>query len=211
MRPPFALALLAALGCGSRHPPLVEDQGGSSGASGSGGGPPQGQTTDSPAAGFGEGEVLSASLGWEGFAAGSDALTTVTLGDFHDPDGARGIRALLIHQISVTCPACKLTTEQLRGRLDGGWTASGVEVLQLVFLDGTLDWADAEDAAGWKQTWDASWAVAADPSFTFKRLGTNALPVQVLIDPRTLRVEKRTEGYQSSYPDLEALLAANSE
>ena len=34
--------------------------------------------------------------------------------------------------------------------------------------------------------------------------------VQVLVDPRTLTFVHRTEGYQSSFPELEALVAKNS-
>ena len=213
MREPV-LVLLLVSACSS-HPPALQDShgvSGGSGGSGTGGGAgaPQGQTTNADTTRYAEGEQLDPSLSWQGYAAGSDTLGKVSLADYQDPDGSRGVNALLIEEDSVTCPACKVMSGELPGRLAGGWAAEGVAILQLVILDANLKWAGPEAALAWKQAFGASWAVGADPTFTFSRAGKNTLPVQVLIDPRTLTLVHRSFGYQSSYPELDDLVAKNA-
>jgi len=46
--------------------------------------------------GIAKGDVLSPKLRWDGYVPGDDEATTITIGDFFDCDGERGIDAIII-------------------------------------------------------------------------------------------------------------------
>lgn len=139
---------------------------------------------------WGPGTQLDADLSWEGFAKGSDAVSTIRLGDFHDPDGSKGIHALLLTQESLTCDFSFDAAEEIRKRAPG-WADDGIEVIQLVVYDAKDEPATVETARQWKDFFEATWNVGADPAFTFHEIGHNPLPIQLVVDPRTLTVVAR--------------------
>jgi hypothetical protein len=81
--------------------------------------------------------------------------------------------------------------------------------IQLLLRDDDQDPTTAETALEWKLIHDATWGVAADPDFIFGRKGTNWLPVRVLVDPRTLKIIARHEGFDD-FPEVDALATANA-
>lgn len=139
---------------------------------------------------FGPGTKLDASLSWEGFVDGSDTVSTIRLSDFHDPDGSKGIHALLLTQESLTCDFSYDASEEIQKRAPA-WAKDGIEVLQLVVYDANDEPATVEVARQWKDHFEATWNVAADPDFTFHEIGHNPLPIQLVVDPRTLTVVAR--------------------
>ncbi len=182
-----ASALVFALGCSSSDPaPLPEPSPGPGSPSKDAG------TSNEDAGGlrFGPGTKLDSSLSWEGFAHGSDTASTIHLADFHDPDGSKGIHALLLTQESLTCDFSYDASEEIKKRAPG-WSESGIEVLQLVVYDSKDEPATVEVARQWKDHFEATWSVAADPNFTFHEIGSNPLPIQLVVDPRTLTVVAR--------------------
>jgi len=139
---------------------------------------------------FGPGTKLDGNLSWEGFVDGSDTASTIRLSDFHDPDGSKGIHALLLTQESLTCAFSYDAAEEIQKRAPA-WSKDGIEVLQLVVYDDKDEPATVEVARKWKDHFEATWNVAADPEFTFHEIGHNPLPIQIVVDPRTLTVVAR--------------------
>jgi hypothetical protein len=155
------------------------------------------------------GDKLDPATGWHGYLEGSTEESVITLGDFYDPSGSKGIAALLITEGSTDCPACVTEAMDLPGHVAGSWKTNGVKVLQLMVSDATGMAATTGTAAQWSKKVHATWPVAADPDFTFATAGENPYPIQVVIDPRTLTIVARITGYHSTYDSLDSLAEKN--
>lgn len=159
---------------------------------------------------YAKGAKLPRSLAFDGYAdLDAQKLTSITLGDFYDPDHAKGYHALLITSGTPICPPCLAEVSVLKGKLDGPWKGKGVKVLQLLVRDEVNDPATPDAAQRWKRSQKLPWAVAADPKFTFGLPGSNPYPIQVVVDPVTLEVVERYEGFRQDLPAVDALIAAN--
>ncbi len=181
--------------------------GGSGGTINSGGGGSSGGSTcPYPAGPYGTavGKVLDPNLSWQGFVDGATTASTISIKDYFDCDGKRGINAVLLSESAVWCGACQTEASELNAQMSGGWEKKGIEVLMLIIQDKTGAPAQLKHAEAWKNTFKAQkWSCAADPSFTFKGPGSNGLPLGIVVDPRTMKVVARDEGYD---PDGTALI-----
>lgn len=178
---------------------------GTSGAAGQQTGAPG----DPPPANSIVGTVLDPAMSWKGYTAGSDELGVVTLSEYFDPKGDKGIRALLITEGQSDCGPCIAEATDIHENLQGKWGQLGIKVMQLVVSDINGQTATTSTAYAWKKRIAASWAVAADPEFTFAEVGSNPYPIQIIVDPRTLTITHRLEGYRKELPELEALAEKN--
>lgn len=207
-----ALFLSLLLACSDDAPrPIADAQGPPSATgAGSGGSGAVGAPGDpAPGVFYSVGDKLSPQLSWQGYTDGATELSVISLDAYHDPQGTRGINALLITEGQADCGPCIAEAKDLPKNLAGPWADLGIKVLQLIVADGKGAAATTETALYWKNKIHASWAVAADPQFTFAQIGSNPYPIQVLIDPRTLTIVDRIEGYRATLPELEALAAKN--
>lgn len=188
--------------------PTGGGQAGQGGAAGSGVGAPG----DPPPSGEGfiqVGDKLDPELAWPGYVEGNPDAGMISLGDYFDPDGSKGITALLITEGQADCGPCIKEAKDIAASLPEKWTPAGIRVVQLVVSDIKGNPATLDTALAWKQSSAASWPVGADPNFTFAQLGSNPYPIQVIVDPRTLTVVDRLEGYRPTLPELEALAKKN--
>jgi hypothetical protein len=198
---------------GADHPAPVGDpeeivgSGGAGGSAGAEGAP--GPGSGSVFHVYKVGDTLPGELTWQGFPEGSTELTTLALADYHDPTGAKGINALLITEGSPTCGPCIVEAKDLPPRLAGQWGKLGVRVLQLMIDNGHSGTATSLTAQQWKNSVKATWAVGVDADFTFAELGSNPLPIQIVVDPRTLKVVARLNGYQATLPAVDELAESN--
>jgi hypothetical protein len=200
VRAPFVLSLSVLLlgvascgGGGSKHQTALDDVGAAAPATGGGG-------KQSPVVG------LDPTLSWQGYAEGSSELGAITLGSFRDPDGSKGIRVLLLAEVSFACEACKTESEMMTTEMASTWATQGVKVLQLVLDDPSGSEANVDSAKKWRAATGNTWAVVADPNFTFAHEGSNPMPQVLVIDPRNLSQATRVEGYDP--PSLKAAVAA---
>jgi hypothetical protein len=158
------------------------------------------------------GTQLDIDFKWEGYAEGStlsSAPVTIHLKDYYDPDGSKGINALIISENNLACSEAVQETIDYANKLPS-YTADGVHFLQLVVFDGvTGAAADVPSALAWKTYFTASWGVGADPNFTFAEPDHNPLPTQLLVDPRTLLVYDRSSGYKQNWTSIPKLVAKN--
>jgi len=153
---------------------------------------------------------VPADTSWEGYPEGSSQAGTIKITDYSDSDGQKGIHALVLVEIQMTCGACVTAAQELPNKLSQSWNDLGIKVIHLVVTDTSGAAGTVQAALQWKDNFAATWAVAADPTFTFAKQGTNYMPVQVLVDPRTLEVRKRKEGYDGAFTEAEQLAANNS-
>ncbi|MCC6664037.1 MAG: hypothetical protein IT375_09840 [Polyangiaceae bacterium] len=180
---------------------------------GGGGGSGGGSICPYPSGPYGTsvGKVLDPNLSWQGFVDGSTSPSTISVKDYFDCDGKRGIHAVFFSEAAVWCGACQTEASELNAQMAGGWEKKGIEVLMLIIQDKTGAPAQLKHAESWKNTFKAQkWSCAADPSFTFKGPGSNGLPLGVVVDPRTMKVVARDEGYDPNATALVQLAAKNA-
>jgi hypothetical protein len=210
---PWLLALPLLLACSEDRPgPISEPSAplvGSPGAGGSQGGAVGAPGDPASGAFYAVGDKLRPDLAWQGYSPGSDELGLLSLADFHDPTGALGIRALLVTEGQADCAPCVAEAKDLAAKMNGKWKDKGIRVLQLLVSDAKGNPASGPTALAWRTKTKASWPVGLDPSFTFAQIGNNPFPIQVVIDPRTLTIVARIEGYRAELPEVEALAEKN--
>ena len=155
------------------------------------------------------------SLSWQG-SSESGAVTTISLGDYYDPDGSKGIHALFVDQSAEWCDVCQGLAQKLAQLTKGSWHAQGIHLLTLITQNVQRQPATVDTAVEWKQHFglDGS-AVAADPLVSFRdTIGEQfaPYPYQVVIDPRTLEVVSVNAGWDGStdFPDVTSLAARNA-
>jgi hypothetical protein len=190
------------------------------GAGGSGGSmpdppPPSGGASACtyPAGPYGKavGSTLDPSLSWTGFRENESASSTISIQDYFDCDGTKGTNALLLSEGAVWCGACQEEASELNSRMAGGWSQKKIRVLSLIIETGSGNPATIQTAQSWKETFNAQgWAVAADPDFTFSTGFGDALPTSLVVDPRTMKIVDRQEGFDPNNPTLDQVANSNA-
>jgi len=217
---------LSVVGCSGEDPtgPATADEHGAGGSASSG---PGGEDATGGAGGIHQascayptgvssgvhtGDTLSRDLWWHGFVEQSSVPGRVAIESYYDCDDSKGIRALLVITASVTCEPCQDEASELEGLMQGAWGELGIRVVTLVLEDGDGEMAEEAKALEWKQTYGLeSSAVAADPYASMSIGGFVATtPLHVLVDPRTMQVVDRSEGYDPDDPELVALAERNA-
>ena len=172
-----------------------------------------------PTTGFGfkVGDVVPPMHKWQGFPENTKATSTpvsVSFDDYYDCDGSRGINAVLVDTSALWCGACQQEAAGLTQEIKASWAALGIRVITLMVDDaqpGTP--ATIKTVQGWKTMFhlDNS-TVVVDPGFTFAPPGqmTIGLPVEVIVDPRTMKLVDSQEGFSGDYSTLLALAKKNS-
>ncbi len=152
-------------------------------------------------------------LHWQGYEASATTLSTVLSEDFHDCDGKKGINAVLVDTSAVWCGPCQTAASRIHDELQGSWANMGIRVLTLVAQDGFGDPATPETALSWRSRFQLDdTAVGADPAFSFAPATeqTIGLPIEVVVDPRTMQIVDRQEGYTGDYSTLTDLASQNA-
>lgn len=209
----WLLCLPLLLACGEDRPRPISESGSTAGLPPAGGGG-QGNSAGAPGnpatgAFYNVGDTLDPTLSWQGYTEGSDELGTISLADYHDPTGALGVRAILLTEGQADCAPCVAEAKDLTAKMAGKWKDKGIKIIQLLVSDALGKPASSFVAFTWKNKVNASWAVGLDPQFTFAQNGSNPYPIQVIIDPRTLTIVDRIEGYRAELPEVEALAEKN--
>jgi hypothetical protein len=135
------------------------------------------------------GKVLDPTLQWQGFPPGATTASTVKITDLYDCDGSKHLTAIVVDSAGQWCVACQGIAMQIPTWLSpkgDNWTKLGVQILNLVIQNNDYEPATVTTAQQWRDLFTLnSIFVVADPSDTFP---TNALPYELLIDPRTMKV-----------------------
>ena len=134
-------------------------------------------------------KVLDPTLQWTGYVPGATTPSTVKITDLYDCDGTKGLNAIVVDSAGQWCVACQGIAQEIPSWLSAkgdNWTKLGVQILKLVSQNNDYEPATVTTAQQWRDLFmlDTIYVVA-DPSDTFP---TNALPYELLIDPRTMKV-----------------------
>ena len=157
------------------------------------------------------GKTVPESLSWAGYVEGSKSPATLSLQSWYDPDGTKGIEAILVITSQFGCGPCYEEAQTLQGHSQS-WKSQGygIKVLQLVVNDSNGDSADISAANEWKAKFGlVDIAVGADPNDEMAPGGSFGTPLQTLIDPRTMKVIDVTEGFSGDFSDVESLADTN--
>jgi hypothetical protein len=146
-------------------------------------------------------------LGWrDAKAAGYDPskLEVVSLSDFYDPTGSKGIRLLALNSAAVWCGVCREEYKQLkRDGIYAKYRPKGVEMLGVLFEDNNYDPAKPSDLKVWggPTAHDVPFPLVIDPGFkTGAYFSSDATPMNMLIDTRTMEILDVAMGYDTSRP-----------
>ncbi len=167
-----------------------------------------------PTTGFSTGVdgVIAPSTNWQGYAEHSDVVSTINIADFYDCDGSKNINALLIEESAVWCPSCNAEASELGSKLAGPWAELGIHVLTLIIEDASGNAATPKTALAWKTKYNLdAGAIGVDPDITFFPAGAGSvgLPLQILVDPRTMKIIHVSQGFSGDYTSIEALAKKN--
>lgn len=164
--------------------------------------------------GYNVSQDLPAWLSWKGYPEGApdgSKLTTLPVDQWYDPDGGRGIHAVLFLTSKYDCAACEKESKELQSKIEK-WNADGrgIKVVVLVINSPTNGPSDAASALQWKSQYGlAGVTVVVDPTITFAVSSTFATPLRTIVDPRMMKVFEVSEGYTNDYTTLEALANEN--
>ena len=184
---------------------------------GSSGGPPDPVTCPYP-----KGEAFFPDVGgrlplhtFVGFPEGYNESEIIDMESYHDCDGSRGIRALVVDSSAVWCEACGKSSEAF-SKVQYDWLGKGIHVVTLLVQGADSQPADLTDVVEWKMKYGLTTATVVDPDMSYVGSsnspgGMISLPVLLLVDPRTMVVVSRTEGFNGEIdPTIEELASNNS-
>ena len=214
----FAASALLLPACSSVAIDDADASGGSSGVdggsanAGSAASPhqPEYRKQDYPAGpyGLGEGAILEnlAFLGWrDPLAAGYDVerLEPVHLADFYNPDGRSTIRYLWINASAVWCTVCQAEMRDIKNKgINAEFGAKGVQLIGTLFEDNATGPAKPLDLKRWGElpAHGIDYPLLLDPGFKLGAYFTSdATPLNMLVDARTMRIVNQTMGYSADY------------
>lgn len=147
-----------------------------------------------------------------GFPEGYNESEVIDVENYHDCDGSRGVRALVLDTSAVWCEACGVAAKAFSS-VQYEWVNKGIHVLTLLMQDGVNEPATIQTAAAWKMKYNLMVGVGVDPDRTYVvplSGDGSSLPVVLLVDPRSMRVVSRWEGFKEIDPAIEELAQKNS-
>jgi hypothetical protein len=154
------------------------------------------------------GQSLPSNLAWQGLGPGESRERRISIEEFFDCDGARGIHAVMIVTSQYGCSRCTSQASGLTQMLEN-WRNEGlnIQVLTLKIENPNNQSPASMDAVNhWRNAYNLTTSyVGYDNSYTMVprsgggRFGT---PLSSIIDPRTMEVIDVIQGFDNSYRSL---------
>jgi hypothetical protein len=164
-----------------------------------------------PDSGFGVqiGNYVQGNLAWQGFSEGAAQSGSMSIQDYFDCDGSRGINALLIINSAEWCGACQSEAGDLPSHA-AAFASKGIRIITLLVENNAGQPATMSTATTWRNNFGLdAYATAADPNFSFAGVGSVGLPLNIIVDPRTMKIVGREEGF-GDYSAVTQLAAQNA-
>ena len=208
----LGFAAIVAAGCSSNPETVTDPYAGGPGLEA-----PQSSTANYPAGPYGVrvGSTL-ADASFFGYASASDqTLKLVSFHDYYDPDGSKGIKLIYFSAGAIWCPPCNSEAADLANAKDGGvggaaqLTAKlGVQFLQNLTQGASRDSsyaANEKDLQSWLKSHPLPFPVFLDPTRKLQiYFDANGIPFGMIIDPRTMKILRTTDGWFGSDSSLSA-------
>lgn len=145
-------------------------------------------------------------LGWRDPVASNydeNALEEVRLGEFYDPDGSKNIKLIWINASAVWCTVCRAEMTDIRdNQVNQAFKPRGVQLIVTLFEDNKSGPARPLDLHNWGNAsqYAIDFPLLLDPSFKLGAFFTSdATPLNMLVDARTMKVIDATMGYSLDY------------
>lgn len=145
-------------------------------------------------------------LGWrQPDIAAYDAtkVEKIRLSDFYNPDGRSDVKLLAVNASAVWCSVCRAEYQDMNdNQTYATYRAKGVEILGTLFQDASYFPAQPSDLSLWGKvsTHQVKFPLVLDPGF---KLGaffdSDATPLNMVIDVRTMKIVSITMGYSTDY------------
>jgi hypothetical protein len=152
-------------------------------------------------------------LVFDGYETAGAPWSTLRIADLEDPDGARGIRAIVLVVAAEWCGTCRQEVGWLRDAYRTKYAGEGARFLTVLVQDRNGLPATKRVADDWQSTFAIPYGVAIDPRLTTvpKNEGRLSLPYTYVVDPRTMKIEQIVQGAIAggSVPGLDPLLERN--
>lgn len=166
-----------------------------------------------PTEGFGleSGDVVPR-LTWQGYAEGAQKPATIDIASFQDCDGTKGIHAILVDTSALWCGPCQQAAKRIHDELAGEWAGLGIHVITLIAQDSLENPASIDSARVWRDEFGLTdTTVAADPLFSLvpPEEMVIGLPVEHVVDPRTMTIVDIQEGFSGDYSSIVDLARDN--
>ncbi len=134
------------------------------------------------------------------------------LSEFYDPAGTKGIKLIWINASAVWCSVCRAEMRDIKNNgVHAAFGPKGVQLIVTLFEDNKSGPARPLDLHNWGSAAEHSidFPLLLDPGFKLGAFFTSdATPLNMLVDARTMRVLDATMGYSSDYWDgVDKLLA----
>src|SRR6478752_4809742 len=154
-------------------------------------------------------------LGWHDPVAanyGQTKLEEVRLSEFYDPTGTKGIKLIWLNASAVWCSVCRSEMRDIKSNaVHAEFAAKGVQMVVTLFEDNKSGPAKPLDLHNWGSAPEHSidFPLLLDPGFKLGAFFTSdATPLNLLVDARTMRVIASTMGYSTDYwQSVDKLLA----
>jgi len=170
------------------------------------------------------GDTLSGDYEWTGYAPGEQtpsprvagggaAWPTLRVADLFDADGSRGINALFFVEQTAWCGPSQSQAQTIVACRRGDWDNEGVVVVTLMWQDDGTKPATTQTALDWRDRFgDTMDYVVADPNCSLydartEYPGRNELPINVVVDPRSMKIVDRENGSNGECENAVAPLA----
>ena len=148
---------------------------------------------------------------FSGYRDGTGTWGTLTMQDYYDPDGKRGIKGVLLVGSASWCGPCQEEAKNLAS-IYPGYKTKGARFLGGLIEDSSRNPATKATVDTWVKAFKTNYDMVADPEQKLLPAGGVGIPYSVVINPRTMKVEKTWSGadpYATSIPQLDTVIAKN--
>lgn len=156
--------------------------------------------------GVGVGSVIEdfAFLGWRDPVASAydvERLEEIRLSEFYNPEGTvNDLKLIWINASAVWCTVCRAELKDIDTQdIQASRRSKGLLMIETLFEDNDSLPAKPEHLSKWGTAFNIDFPLLVDPGF---KLGTffssDATPLNLLVDARTMRIVDATMGYSGS-------------
>jgi len=145
-------------------------------------------------------------LGWRDPVASNydvDKLERVQLSEFYNPDGRSNVKLIWINASAVWCGVCRGEMEDIKANgVRAAFGPRGVQLIGTLFEDNKAGPARPLDLHNWGSlpSHSIDFPLLLDPGFKLGAFFTSdATPLNMLVDARTMKVLDATMGYSADY------------
>lgn len=147
-------------------------------------------------------------FGYTSFDKNARTLVPISFHDYYDPDGTRGAKLIYFSAGAIWCPPCNTEAGDLADPTGAAALSQkyGIQFLSNLVQGARQDSAfpaTEQDLNTWLNKYKLPFAVFLDPAHKLDiYFDATGIPFGMLIDPRTMKIVKTTDGWFGSDTSL---------